>query len=175
MKYPDDVYDRIWLPDTIVGFTTSAWEPFRASYNSDTLSSNIYKPPYPVMATAVRPVNGLNSLNFSVDSDYRRQPFYVYMHFAEIETLAPGQKREFDIYINDGPWRLNVTADYLQPNTIFSTYAVSADLRQLNFSIRATEESTRRPPILNAIEVHEVLELQSPTPTNQSEGDQGNS
>ncbi|KAF7134797.1 hypothetical protein RHSIM_Rhsim08G0229900 [Rhododendron simsii] len=169
MKYSDDVYDRIWLPDTIVGFTPSAWEPFRASYNSDTLSSNIFQLPYPVMATAVRPVNGLNSLNFSVDSDYPKQQLYVYMHFAEIEKIAADQKREFDIYINDDLWYPNVTTKFLQPNTIFNTYAVSADV-QLNFSIRATEESTR-PPILNAIEVYELLELQSPTPTNQSEVD----
>ncbi|XP_058180840.1 probable LRR receptor-like serine/threonine-protein kinase At1g05700 isoform X3 [Rhododendron vialii] len=170
VRYSDDVYDRIWLPDTIVGFTPSAWEPFRATYNSDTLSSNIYKLPYPVMATAVRPVNGLKSLNFSVDSAYQRQlRLYVYMHFAEIETLAADQKREFDIYINDGLWYQNITTDFLQPYTIFNTCAVSADL-QLNFSIRATEESTL-PPILNAIEVYEVLELLSPTPTNQSEVD----
>ncbi|KAG5537815.1 hypothetical protein RHGRI_025056 [Rhododendron griersonianum] len=168
VAYSDDVYDRIWLPDTIVGFTTSSWEPFRASYNSDTLSSNDYKPPHPVMATAVRPVNGLNSLNFSVEFNYRRQPFYVYMHFAEIETLAADQKREFDIYINDAPFYKNVVTNFLKPVTIFSKYGVSADL-QLKFSIRATKESTL-PPILNAIEVHEVLELQSPTPTNQSEG-----
>ncbi|KAF7135078.1 hypothetical protein RHSIM_Rhsim08G0229600 [Rhododendron simsii] len=167
--YSDDVYDRIWFPDTILGFTTPALEPIRASYNSDTLSSNDYKPPCPVMATAVRPVNGLNSLNISVGLDYPREPFYVYMHFAEIETLAADQKREFDIYINDRPWHQNVTTNFLQPNTIFSTYAVSADL-ELNFSIRATEESTL-PPILNAIEFYEFLELQSPTPTNGSEVD----
>ncbi|XP_058180842.1 putative leucine-rich repeat receptor-like serine/threonine-protein kinase At2g19230 [Rhododendron vialii] len=170
VRYTDDVYDRIWLPDTVdQEFASSAWEVFNASHDkSDALSSNDYKPPYPVMATAVRPVNGRNSLNFSVDIDYPTQQLYVYMHFAEIETIAADQKREFDIYINDDPWILNVTTDFLQPTTNFSTYVLDADLRQMNFSIRATEESTL-PPILNAFELYEVLELTSPTPTNQSE------
>ncbi|KAI8544544.1 hypothetical protein RHMOL_Rhmol08G0305500 [Rhododendron molle] len=167
VRYSDDVYDRIWFPDTLK-ITSTAWEVLSASYsNPDALSANDYKPPYPVMATAIRPGNGYNSLDFWVKLDYPKpkvQQLYVYMHFAEI---AANQGGELDVYINDAPWSLGVATYFMRPVTINSTYSMGSDLR-LNFSIRATAQSTL-PPILNAIEVYEVLELQSPTPTSQSE------
>lgn len=90
------------------------------------------------------------------------------MHFAEIEQLEDSELREFRIYLNDVLWRSeNFSPSYLQPDTIYSTASLTAD-SELNFSIRATATSTR-PPILNAIEVYEVLELLQ-SPTNQSEG-----
>ncbi|KAG5537820.1 hypothetical protein RHGRI_025058 [Rhododendron griersonianum] len=163
VRYPDDVYDRIWFPDTTEEFSSPEWEAFSSSYNTDALSANNYKPPYQVMATAIRPVNGRNSLNFWVEIGYPRQQMYVYMHFAEIGPV----QREFDIYINNASWSPGVVTNYLRPVTISSPYSMSADLR-LNFSIRAAAQSTL-PPILNALEVYEVLELRSPTPTRQSE------
>ncbi|XP_058180841.1 putative leucine-rich repeat receptor-like serine/threonine-protein kinase At2g19230 isoform X4 [Rhododendron vialii] len=165
VRYSADVYDRIWIPDN----PSSTREAFSASSsrNTDALSANDYKPPYPVMATAVRPVNGSNSLNFWFEVDYPKQQLYnVYMYFAEIGTAE--QERELDIYINDAPWYLGVATDYSRPVTVNSTYSISADSRNLNFSIRATSQSTL-PPILNALEIYEVLGLQSPTPTHQSE------
>ncbi|KAI8544545.1 hypothetical protein RHMOL_Rhmol08G0305600 [Rhododendron molle] len=119
------------------------------------------------MTTAIRPGNGYNSLDFWVKLDYPKpkvQQLYVYMHFAEI---ADNQGGELDIYINDAPWSLGVATYFMRPVTVNSAYSMGSDLR-LNFSIRATAQSTL-PPILNAIEVYEVLELQSSTPTSQSE------
>ncbi|KAI8544547.1 hypothetical protein RHMOL_Rhmol08G0305600 [Rhododendron molle] len=167
VRYSDDVYDRIWFRDTLE-ITSTSLEVINASYsNRDALSANDYKPPYPVMTTAIRPGNGYNSLDFWVKLDYPKpkvQQLYVYMHFAEI---ADNQGGELDIYINDAPWSLGVATYFMRPVTVNSAYSMGSDLR-LNFSIRATAQSTL-PPILNAIEVYEVLELQSSTPTSQSE------
>ncbi|KAE9467885.1 hypothetical protein C3L33_00206, partial [Rhododendron williamsianum] len=151
VRYSDDVYDRIWFRDTLE-ITSTSLEVVSASYsNRDALSANDYKPPYPVMATAIRPGNGYNSLDFWVKLDYQKvQQLYVYMHFAEI---AADQEGELDIYINDAPWSLGVATYFMRPVTVNSAYSMGADL-QLNFSIRATAQSTL-PPILNAIEVYE--------------------
>ncbi|KAE9468010.1 hypothetical protein C3L33_00152, partial [Rhododendron williamsianum] len=160
-KYSADVYDRIWFPVN----PSFSWEAFRASSyrNTDALTANDYKPPYQVMATAVMPVDGSNSLDFWFEVDYPKL-YNVYMHFAEIGTAE--QERELDIYINDAPWSLGVATDFSRPVTVNGTYSLGAD--SLSFSIRATSQSTL-PPILNALEIYEVLELQSPTPTHQSE------
>ncbi|KAI8544541.1 hypothetical protein RHMOL_Rhmol08G0305200 [Rhododendron molle] len=148
VRYSADVYDRIWIPDNPL----SSWETVRASSyrNTDALSANEYKPPYQVMATAVRPVNGSNSLDFRVEVDYPKL-YNVYMHFAEIGTAE--QERELDIYINDVPWALGVATDFSRPVTVNGTYSLSAD--SLNFCIRATSQSTL-PPILNALEIYEL-------------------
>lgn len=119
------------------------------------------------MATAVRPVNGSDSLDFYWEPKYRNQQIYVYFYFAEIEQLKDGQLREFQIYLNNESSGPVVNLSYLQQKTIRSRGSLPAGSR-LNFSIRATDNSTL-PPILNAFEVYEVLLLQSPT--NQSEGE----
>ncbi|KAF7136040.1 hypothetical protein RHSIM_Rhsim08G0229800 [Rhododendron simsii] len=153
VRYSADVYDRIWIPDN----PSSTWEAFSASsyHNPDALSANDYKPPYSVMATAVRPVNGSNSLNFWCQVDYPKQQLYnVYMYFAEIGTAE--QERELDIYINDAPWSLGVATDFSRPVTVNGTYSNSADSRKLDFSIRATSQSTL-PPMLNALEIYEMV------------------
>ncbi|KAF7115916.1 hypothetical protein RHSIM_RhsimUnG0045800 [Rhododendron simsii] len=151
VRYSADVYDRIWIPDN----PSSTWEAFNASSyrNTDALTANDYKPPYEVMATAVRPVNGSNSLDFRFEVDYPKL-YNVYMHFAEIGTAE--QEREFDIYINYAPWSLGVATDFSRPVTVNSTYSLSADSRDLNFSICATSQSTL-PPILNGLEIYETV------------------
>ncbi|KAH7865018.1 hypothetical protein Vadar_001240 [Vaccinium darrowii] len=168
VRYSNDIYDRIWSPATSVGFTNSRWKSIQAPFTSGILSSNVYKLPSLVMNTAAIPVNGSDSLDFYWEPEYPNQQIYVYMHFAAIEQLGDGELREFQIYFNDALWiRENINLSYLQPITIYSTASVTAD-SQLNFSIRRTKNSNR-PPILNAIELYEVLQLHSPT--DQSEVD----
>lgn len=125
-------------------------------------SYDIDDPPSSVMVTAVRPVNGSDSLGFQWESEYQNQQIYVYFYFAEIEQLKDGQLREFQIYLNNEPSGPVVNPIYLQLSTIYGPGS------ELDFSIRATDDSTL-PPILNAVEIYEVLLLQSPT--NQSEVD----
>lgn len=125
-------------------------------------SYDIDDPPSSVMVTAVRPVNGSDSLGFQWESEYQNQQIYVYFYFAEIEQLKDGQLREFQIYLNNEPSGPVVNPIYLQLSTIYGPGS------ELDFSIRATDDSTL-PPILNAVEIYEVLLLQSPT--NQSEGE----
>ncbi|KAH7866404.1 hypothetical protein Vadar_019960 [Vaccinium darrowii] len=166
-RYPDDPRDRIWYSATSAAFTRADWEPIRAPYNSSMSSYDIDDPPSSVMVTAVRPVNGSDSLDFHWEPEYQNQQIYVYFYFAEIEQLKDGQLREFQIYLNNEPSGPVVNPIYLQLSTIYSPGSVPAGSR-LNFSIGATDNSTL-PPILNAFEIYEVLLLQSPT--NQSEVD----
>ncbi|KAH7866810.1 hypothetical protein Vadar_025321 [Vaccinium darrowii] len=164
--YPDDVYDRFWVPDTTRGFTIPSSEPIRAPDNGGgILSSSNYKPPSSVMATAVKPVDGSNSLNLSFA--YWHQQLYVYMHFVEIETVGKDY-RVFDVFLNDELRNSDTVLDQAKSYGPYTTVP-ETQVGQLDFSISATKNSTL-PPILNAIEVYEFVELQQ-SPTNQSEVD----
>ncbi|KAH7866816.1 hypothetical protein Vadar_025395 [Vaccinium darrowii] len=178
LRYPYDMYDRFWLPDvneydrvwltdTRVGFITDpSWKLIQAPSNDSISSytSTDYELPNMVMATAVKPVNGSNSLNFSFVLDDWNQKLYVYMHFVEIETVEP--YRDFDIYLNDKFW---ASVNVLDEQKSISGTVPKTNVSQLSFSIRATKDSTL-PPILNAIEVYELQQ----SPTNQSEGEGSN-
>ena len=122
------------------------------------------------MRTAVQPRNGLNSLSYSYtigNLENVTPEFLVFFHFAEIEQIAPGKLREFNITLNDleyGPF----TLEYLKPLTK-GPYKLQAQEDQvIGFSIDATLRSDL-PPILNAFEIFELWSLPD-SPTNQTDG-----
>ena len=86
--------------------------------------------------------------------------YYFYMHFMEVEDLKNNEIREFDIIVDGNRWyRNHVVPSYLSPNTIAST----SPSKEINISLEKTQRSTL-PPIINAIEVYELIEfLQSDT------------
>ncbi|KAJ6855677.1 hypothetical protein NC651_040347 [Populus alba x Populus x berolinensis] len=159
----DDVYDRIWLDINLkdaVSISTEANIDIQGSDNPCRL-------PVEVLRTAVQPRNGLNSLSYSYTIGYGYNPtpeFLVFFHFAEIEQSAPGERREFNITLNDleyGPF----TLEYLKPLTIRSNLSRAQEVR---FSIDATSRSDLL-PILNAFEIFELRPLRY-SPTNQTDG-----
>ena len=88
--------------------------------------------------------------------------YYVYFHFAEIEKLENGQKRELTILWNSTRYLTeSVTLDYLNSRTILPTELAIMGER-LNFSIAAAEGS-KFPPILNAVEFFVSKELPNKT------------
>ncbi|KAG6738883.1 hypothetical protein POTOM_058506 [Populus tomentosa] len=166
MRYPDDVYARIWrldfnLDDSVSNISTEANIDIQGSDNPCRL-------PVEVLRTAVQPRNGLNSLSCSYTIGYGDNPtpeFLVFFHFAEIEQSAPGERREFNITLNDleyGPF----TLEYLKPLTIRSNLSRAQEVR---FSIDAPLRSDLL-PILNAFEIFELRSLPY-SPTNQADVD----
>ena len=159
------MYDRIWFDINLndsVSISTEANIDIQGSDNPCRL-------PVEVLRTAVQPRNGLNSLSYSYTIGYRENPtpeFLVFFHFAEIEQIAPGERREFNITLNDlehGPF----TLEYLKPLTIRSNLS-RAQEGLVRFSINATLRSDL-PPILNAFEIFELRSLPD-SPTNLADG-----
>lgn len=156
-RYPDDVYARIWylnvnLTDSVSNISTEANIDIQGSDNPCRL-------PVEVLRTAVQPRNGLNSLSYNYTIWHLENvtpEFLVFFHFAEIELIAPGERREFTITLNDleyGPF----TLEYLKPLTIRSNLS-RAQEGLVRFSINATLRSDL-PPILNAFEIFELRSL----------------
>ncbi|XP_056176396.1 probable LRR receptor-like serine/threonine-protein kinase At1g05700 isoform X2 [Syzygium oleosum] len=162
IRYPDDIYDRIWTTINIDDwFFLKTASPINLSDNNEALK---YKVPWTVLQTAQRSMNASSPLNFRWPHWYHRQKWIVYFHFAEIERLASGLQREFTISVNDYQFTKTVSLEYLKPVVVVST-PVNTSL--VTFSIESTNESGK-PPILNAVEVYAVIELPN-VPTAQDD------
>ncbi|XP_075663639.1 senescence-induced receptor-like serine/threonine-protein kinase [Castanea sativa] len=159
IRYKNDVYDRFWYTFS----TLSNSVPINISSNIDIQNSNdSYQPPSEVLRTAVQPSSGYRSLSYS--NPNRTGKNYVCFHFAEIEKLTQGKKREFIIDVNGGSYTSEpITLDYLKPLSICLNRIFQGG--QFNFVINATTGSDL-PPILNAFELYNVIpqfDLHKPT------------
>ncbi|KAK0596807.1 hypothetical protein LWI29_019249 [Acer saccharum] len=165
--YPDDVYDRIWMP-----YNSDGWAKLNTSHINNSIvrfdSYGSFQPPSTVMETAASPANASEPLLISFYTANPISQFYVFMHFMEpYQIFQVNQTREFRIFLNGVPWyQSSVRTVCGKTNTVFSTTALDRDRNQ--FSINRTENSTL-PPILNAIEAYtERNFLQSRTDQNDA-------
>ncbi|TXG68785.1 hypothetical protein EZV62_003720 [Acer yangbiense] len=136
-----------------------------------------YQVPDTVLRTAARTQNASIplSLYWTLPDFASASPCHVYFHFAEIEKLKDGQKRELSIVLNStgiGPLdTYPITLEYLTPTT-----KISSDLpfggTKIQFSIYASNATDQGPdlaPILNAVEIFMFLRLPY-SPTNLDDG-----
>ncbi|GMY34440.1 putative leucine-rich repeat receptor-like protein kinase, partial [Fagus crenata] len=153
VRYPDDVFDRLWLPTSDVFISKSV--SIKTSSDIDTNdSNNIYKLPAQVLSTAIKPASGY-TLRYDL-SNYVQNIYYVCFHFAEIEEVKEGEIREFFIDVNEGNYISEpITLEYLKP---FSRCPNKTFEGHFNFTINATAKSNL-PPLLNALEIYRVLSL----------------
>lgn len=112
------------------------------------------------MQTAVQPINADKPLNFGFDIGDPNEKLFIYMHFAEIETVQKNQSREFNIELNGVLLEEGVVLKYLHSTTIPIESVRGA---KLSFSLHKLPNSTL-PPILNALEIYLVKDFwQQPT------------
>ncbi|KAI4314235.1 hypothetical protein L6164_027166 [Bauhinia variegata] len=129
VRYPDDVYDRIWIPynsSNLKHIKTSLWVDQGASSYSF-----LPLPPSNVTRTAAVPAN------------------------AKIEKLEGNQVREFNVFVNGDLLNSNpVKPSYLE--SIY--YAALVTEPELKLWINGTNRSTL-PPLVNAIEIYMTKDL----------------
>ncbi|XP_023633176.1 probable LRR receptor-like serine/threonine-protein kinase At1g51860 isoform X3 [Capsella rubella] len=153
IRYDEDIHDRVWN-----SYTDN--ETISISTDLPVDTSNIYDVPQSVMKTAAVPRNASRPWYLWWDLDDITAQSYIYMHFAEIQNLKDSDIREFNITYNGGiRW-----FSYLRPSklsiSIFSNpKAVSSSDGIFNFTFVMTGNSTL-PPLLNALEIYTVVELQ---------------
>ncbi|KAF8044266.1 hypothetical protein BT93_A2301 [Corymbia citriodora subsp. variegata] len=156
VRYPDDVYDRVWSSWTDVNW--HMLENTSAIDLSD--KNNAYKVPEEVLRTALATINSNSSLYFLRTFDRGSlawappKKWIVYLHFMEIERLS-GPKRELTISINDNQFTETVSLEYLKPVAVVSTLVSGP---HIILSINSTNKSGN-PPILNAVEIYNVGDL----------------
>ncbi|KAM1047044.1 hypothetical protein ACFX2C_026465 [Malus domestica] len=154
-RYEDDVYDRIWSRHI-----SPSWDPVSTS-SLITTYENGYEAPLEVIQTAAAPQNPSEPLNLYWKTTDMNAQFYVFMYFAEVENLEKNQSRKFNISWNGSPLVGRFTPRYLQADVISNSRALVGKDHEI--SLHKTEDSSL-PPILNAVEVFQVMQLvQSPT------------
>ncbi|CAJ1951573.1 unnamed protein product [Sphenostylis stenocarpa] len=149
-RYEDDIYDRIWSP-----LNSSSWDSVSTSTPIN-VNDDGFRPPFEVIRTAARPRNGSDTLELSWTPDDPNWKFYVYLYFAEVEQLEKTQLRKFNISWNGSPLFDSIVPRHLFATTLSNSKSLVANEHRI--SIRKTEDSTL-PPILNAVEIYVVRQL----------------
>ncbi|CAI9092003.1 OLC1v1027137C6 [Oldenlandia corymbosa var. corymbosa] len=162
IRYPDDIYDRIWQPKTMPDLT--------GLYTTLNMTrTDKYFPPQPVMKTAITPLNASQSVDFEWKSPDPNVQFYVYMHFAEVEILQSNESRAFYVHLDDEIWSDSDTNQPFVPRylqVMSMEPLIGKNKARFNYSIVKAENSTL-PPIINALEVYsEVRFVHSQTDDN---------
>ncbi|KAL9304407.1 hypothetical protein ACSQ67_021670 [Phaseolus vulgaris] len=152
VRYPDDIYDRIWSP-----YNPHGWKQISTTLavaNEEHSNNGV---PSTVFQTAATPENASDNLRFSYQLINGTIALYVYMYFAEIEKLAADQTREFNVYVNGALFVTNASYSFLGHDTVMY---VSSET-ELQIWINRTNKATMS-PILNGIELYEGKTLDLP-------------
>ncbi|XP_039158947.1 senescence-induced receptor-like serine/threonine-protein kinase [Eucalyptus grandis] len=158
IRYPDDVYDRIWNNRTF-----RDWRKLNQGASASDLSNNYnsYKVPGDVLQTAQAPIV------YSLISPNVTAKWIVYFHFAETQILPSGQQRSFTVSTGDGQFMQTVRLEYLKSVTVVSPPLSGSTI---SFLFKATTgQSGYPPPIINAMEIFQIQELPN-VPTAQDDG-----
>ncbi|TXG68790.1 hypothetical protein EZV62_003725 [Acer yangbiense] len=170
VKYPEDVYDRIWYSPVLADSDLNRLIPISTESKINTESfGDAYQVPEKVLRTASHTQNASIPIILSLPDS--ASPCYIYFHFAEIEKLKDGRKRKLRIDLNSTNSGLKVTQpitlEYLKPMILNST-DLPISGTELQVSIYATG-GPDLPPILNAVEIFMFVGLPL-SPTNLNDG-----
>ncbi|CAA7034837.1 unnamed protein product [Microthlaspi erraticum] len=153
IRYPDDVYDRLWYPRK---FPEKLWMPVATHLRVNT--NNMYNPPEIVMMTAA---TLLNANATTLDVDWILEPptaqCYPYTYFSELQTLGENDTREFSVFLNGALVYGPLTPEPLRANTVFIALPKQCTDGKCVLQITKTSRSTL-PPVLSAVEVYTVMD-----------------
>ncbi|KAK1285662.1 putative leucine-rich repeat receptor-like protein kinase [Acorus calamus] len=138
VRFPDDIYDRIWLPNNITG---------GLAFQSDTSMMHVNitdNPPASVLQNASSTSNALQGIVFSFDTFMT----YINLYFVEMTKLRSGEKRFIQVFTFD-----EVTEPFSPPYQSVREICITNSSGPL--SIRPTNDSTL-PPIISAMEVFTI-------------------
>ncbi|XP_058759173.1 putative leucine-rich repeat receptor-like protein kinase At2g19210 [Vicia villosa] len=158
IRYPDDIYDRIWTP-----YNSTDWKMIDTSLTLDQRAPSfnfLLLPPSTVTRTASIPENDSDNIEFYFLPKYNASRYYVYLYFTEIQKLEANQIREFNIFVN-GKLLNNDPVNPLYLQNLYYVSIISVNMLELWFN--KTSRSTL-PPLFNAIEIYTTKDfLQSET------------
>ncbi|KAI5566548.1 hypothetical protein BDE02_13G027800 [Populus trichocarpa] len=147
VRYPDDVYDRIWVPESGgTGVISVASEAISYEVNVPE------EPPEAVLQNAITTSSLSQSLTYIPDFADKKTAIYMNLYFSEVTDLDTTQKRSFRIYIDNNPKSEPIIPPYGKVTEMLINYTASSNT---SFSLVSTLDSTL-PPLINAMEVFSV-------------------
>ncbi|CAH8297321.1 unnamed protein product [Eruca vesicaria subsp. sativa] len=149
IRYPDDVYDRVWISSF-----RNEWTQISTTLQVN--NSNIYSPPKAALTTAATPTNSDAPLTIKWNSSNVNNQYYLYTHFAEIQELWTNDTREFNMTWNGEYFFGPLVPPKYWVYTVFSKWGGSCIGGECSFELTRTNRSTL-PPLVNALEVYTVI------------------
>lgn len=150
-RYPDDVRDRIWNP-----FFGSSYSQITTNLNIN--NSNAYEVPKTALQSAATPRNASGPLVITWNPKPSNAQVYLYMHFAEIQTLEANEIREFDVILKGNFNHSGFSPTKLKVFTLFTEVPMQCDSGGCRLELVRTPKSTL-PPLINALEAYTVIEF----------------
>ncbi|CAB62031.1 putative protein [Arabidopsis thaliana] len=160
--YPDDFYDRKWVP-----YFESEWRQISTILKVNN-TINGFLAPQEVLMTAAVPSNASVPLSFTKDLEFPKDKLYFYFHFSEIQPLQANQSREFSILWNGEIIIPTLSPKYLKASTLYSVSPFVCEVGKCLLELKRTQNSTL-PPLLTAIEVFTVIDFPQ-SKTNEDDG-----
>ncbi|WZY89966.1 hypothetical protein YC2023_046701 [Brassica napus] len=151
IRYPDDVRDRIWNP-----FFDSSYSQITTNLNIN--NSNAYEVPKTALQSAATPRNASGPLVITWNPKPSNAQVYLYMHFAEIQTLEANEIREFDVILKGNFNHSGFSPTKLKVFTLFTEVPMQCDSGGCRLELVRTPKSTL-PPLINALEAYTVIEF----------------
>lgn len=153
IRYPSDPYDRIWTD-----FISTDWSSLNVSLEVDNSGDAGFEAPSEVMRTAARPVGDSGDIRFHYTS-YMTSKSFIYVHFAELETIAVNDSRQFWVFLNEELWyKQPYIPSYLSASTLYNPKPLVDKTKRYVIKMNRTASSTH-PPIFNGVEMYDLQEL----------------
>ncbi|KAG7579089.1 Malectin-like domain [Arabidopsis thaliana x Arabidopsis arenosa] len=152
IRYPEDVYDRIWMP-----YSQPEWTQINTTRNVSGFSDG-YNPPQDVIKTAAIPTNVSEPLEFIWNSESSDDQTYAYLYFAEIQKLKTNETREFKIVANGRLDYTNYIPTKFEAETLINPAPLKCEGGLCRVQLSKTPRSTL-PPLMNAIEIFSVIQF----------------
>ncbi|EOA37565.1 hypothetical protein CARUB_v10011886mg [Capsella rubella] len=151
IRYPKDVYDRVWTP-----YLQQEWTHINTTLNVSG-SPDGYDAPRDVITTAAIPTNVSEPFSFTWNLEASDDETYIYLYFAEIQRLQPNETREFEIAAN-GKVYISYSPMNFEEDTLFNPAPLKCEGGVCLLKLSKTPKSNL-PPLLNAIELFSVIQF----------------
>ncbi|CAB4281579.1 unnamed protein product [Prunus armeniaca] len=171
VRYPDDAYDRIWVPAN--GFIVT--ENVKGEARSIDTSSAQDNPPEAVLQNAVETIGTLWSLVLDTSglpqSQDQKVRIYMTTYFSEVirPLNSSTGKRSLQVLVDGNPYSGTIVPPFGSVSTVYITNITAYS--DTNFTIESTFQS-KLPPLINAYELYTITGplTQATTSTKDVEG-----
>ncbi|CAA7048005.1 unnamed protein product [Microthlaspi erraticum] len=155
VRYPDDVYDRDWVPERWL-------DAKQISTTTPVATDSEFEVPNSVISNAVIPYEIDKPLISNYwPSNNPDQRIHLYLHFADIQPLKRNDSRVFNILWNDDI----VYKDYSPGGFYVSSVAFTTLSKCNTFGCQiklVKAKGSTSPPLINAVESYGVIPLLQP-------------
>ncbi|XP_034217570.1 uncharacterized protein At1g24485-like [Prunus dulcis] len=171
VRYPDDAYDRIWVPESGFIFTKTV----KGEARSIDTSSAQDNPPEAVLQDAVETTGTRWSLVLDTSglpqSQDQKVRIYMTTYFSEVirPLNSSTDKRSLQVLVDGNPYSGTIVPPFGSVSTVYITNITAYS--NTNFTIESTLQSTL-PPLISAYELYTITGplTQATTSTKDVEG-----